>query len=92
MTGLTECVYAVNTECRKDKNPMSAVPFTLSDMPRKPLPESEKRVPASTRLPPKLFNALMDLAVADDRKLAYMLEKAVREYVERHGAKARKPK
>jgi hypothetical protein len=61
---------------------------TLSGMPRKRLPESEKKVPIAGRVPPSIFNAIADMAAADDRKLAYMVEKALREFVERHAPKA----
>lgn len=58
---------------------------TIPDMPRKRLPVSEKKLPVAARVHPVIFHALMDMAVADDRKLAYMVEKALREFVERHG-------
>lgn len=60
---------------------------TLSDMPRKPTPEADKKVPIGARVDPHALSALAELARADDRTLSYMIEKAIREYVERHAAK-----
>lgn len=66
---------------------------TLPDMPRKTLPVSEKKLPVAARVHPSILQSLLDMAAADDRKLAYMVEKALREFVERHAPKpAAKPK
>lgn len=64
---------------------------TLSGMPRKPMPPTEKRVPLGARILPHLIDALHELAAADERTLSQMVERAIREYVERHG-KAGGPK
>jgi predicted transcriptional regulator len=38
---------------------------------------------------PSLKSALQELAVADERTLSQMVERAIREYVDRHAPKAR---
>jgi hypothetical protein len=62
---------------------MEATAFTVSDMPRN-IPESEKKVTVSARILPAVLTALERIAQDDDRKLAYVIEKAIREYVEKH--------
>jgi hypothetical protein len=57
---------------------------TLPDMPRKPAVENEKKLPVAARLAPSVLEAMQILADADERTLSFMIERAVREYVERH--------
>lgn len=57
---------------------------TLLDMPRKPMPKADKKIHVAARVEPKIVDALLSLAGADDRTLSYMIEKAMREYVERN--------
>lgn len=61
-------------------------------MPRKKLPEPEKRVGIAGRMLPNLVDALKAIGDADRRTFSFMLEEAVREYVERHGAKPAAPR
>lgn len=64
----------------------------LPTMPRKPLAESQKKAGLAARVDPTLIAALQVLADEDDRTLSYMVEKAIREYVEARAAKPpRKP-
>lgn len=67
-------------------------PVTLPPMSRKPLPESEKRIQVAARVLPSVVSALQALADADRRTLSFMVEEAIREYVERHGKKQTEPK
>jgi hypothetical protein len=71
---------------------MDATVFTLPVMPRKQLPESEKRVGVAARIYPSLIEALQELGREDDRTFSYMVERAIREYVERHGKRRPKPR
>jgi len=80
-----EKVYNVNDVDNIREILMVATAFTLPVMPRKSLPESEKKVALGARVDPSLFVALAELASADERTLSFMVERAVREYVERHG-------
>jgi hypothetical protein len=57
---------------------------TFPDMPRKRLTPTEKRAPLGARILPSLIKALQDMADDDDRTLSHMVERAIREYVERH--------
>lgn len=61
--------------------------ITLPAMPRKPLPPSEKKAALGARVDPALLAALQAMADEDDRTVSYMVEKAVREFIERHTAK-----
>ena len=63
---------------------------TLSDMPRKPSPQHDKRLPLAAKVQPELLNGLRDLANRDERTLSFMVERAIREYLERHGDKSKK--
>lgn len=85
-------VINVNREIKINVVAMIAFATTLADMPRKPLPVSEKKVQIGARVDPKLFAAMSDLADADDRTLSYMVERAVQEYVARHAPKLRADK
>ena len=60
---------------------------TFPCMPRKSLPPSEKRAPLGARVYPDLIESLQAIARADDRTLSYMVERAIREFVERHHGK-----
>lgn len=60
-------------------------------MPRKPAPESAKKVGLAARVDPALIAALQELADADDRTLSYMVEKAIREFVAKPPADAKLP-
>ena len=71
--------------------PMVPQSFTLSGMARKALPESEKKGYAAARVSNQLLAALSEMARADQRTLSFMIEKALREFVERHGATAEPP-
>lgn len=66
---------------------MIATADTLSSMSRKPLPSSEKKVGLAARVDPALLAGIQALAEADDRTLSYMVEKAIREFVEKHRGK-----
>jgi hypothetical protein len=61
---------------------MEATAFTISAMPK--MPESEKKITVSARVQPSVLDALERIANADDRKVAYVIEKAIREYVARN--------
>lgn len=57
---------------------------TLAVMPQTPRHASEKRSPVTARVLDRVIDALQAMADADDRTLSYMIEKALREFVERH--------
>jgi hypothetical protein len=59
--------------------------ITFPGMPRKSLPPNEKRAPVGARVLPSLIAAVQELADADQRTFSFMVEKALRELVERHG-------
>ena len=61
---------------------------TLPAMPRKPLPQTEKRVPLGARILPSLLTALRELADEDRRTLSFMVEDSIREYVERRAKRS----
>lgn len=65
---------------------------TLSWMPRKPMPESEKKVTVGGRIDPKLFQELTALADADRRTVSFMVEEAVRYFLEHARTKTRSRK
>lgn len=60
---------------------------TLPCMPRKPLSESEKRRGLGARILPSLIDRLQEMADADRRTLSFMVEDAIREYIERRDGK-----
>jgi hypothetical protein len=71
---------------------MSAAVFNVGLMARPKLPVEEKKTETlSTRVTRSLAQALTAIAEADRRTNSFMVEEAVREYVERHGHKV-KPK
>lgn len=49
--------------------------------------EEEKKVTVCTRILPSEHDALMKACAADDRTPAYVLAKALREFLERHKQK-----
>jgi hypothetical protein len=60
---------------------MSAISSTLPCMPRKP--ESEKKkVPVASRIERSIFDRLQAMATADDRNLSYMIEKAIKFFLD----------
>lgn len=91
MTPYREKVYAVNAVVEIYENAMDATAITLPDMPRKPLPESEKKVPVAARVDPAVFNVFVELARDDDRTISYMVEKAMREFADRRSKPPRRP-
>lgn len=76
-------VYIVNAVYRVNMIHNVVSVATLSWMPRKSLPQSEKKAPIAARIDPKLLDRLVAAARDDDRTLSYMVEKIVREYFER---------
>jgi predicted HicB family RNase H-like nuclease len=92
LTMYREKVYNVNQINEVCDKHMVATVATLSRMPRKPLDPSEKKVGLAARVDPQLLVALQRMATADDRTLSYMVEKAIRDFVERHGDARAKPK
>jgi hypothetical protein len=62
----------------------------LSWMPRKPKPEDQKKITVSTRIIPSELEQIDALAKADDRNAAYIIAKAIREYLDRQAKPRRK--
>ena len=60
---------------------------TLSSMARKPVPEADKKMAAGVRLTPDVLATLKAFAEEDERTLSYLIEKAVKEYVQRRQGK-----
>ena len=83
-------VYTVNAVIDVIGMHMVANVITLPAMPRKPVPPSEKKIAAGTRLDPQLFAELDALAKTEDRTMSYLIEKAVRQFLEGLRGKARK--
>lgn len=71
---------------------MFAQSGTVLGMPRKPLPEVEKKVGLAARVYPSLLKELEEMGEADDRTISYMVDKAIRYYLEHHRAKPVKHK
>lgn len=65
---------------------------TLPAMARKLLPSSEKKSPVAGRVDPSLLAQFEALAAADRRTVSFMIEEAIREYVERHHGKLPPPR
>lgn len=61
---------------------MVAVVDILPAMPRKPLPPSDKKVGIAARIDPTLLSELQDAARADERTISFLVEKAIRQYLE----------
>jgi hypothetical protein len=57
--------------------------FTFTGMPRKPVPDADKKVAIGGRVAPSLLAAMQSLAEQDERTVSFLLEKAVTEYVQR---------
>jgi hypothetical protein len=64
---------------------------TLSWMPRKKIPQSEKKVAVGARVDPELRDWLEDVAASDDRTVSYMVEKALLLMREHLGSRREQP-
>lgn len=92
LTSYTNRVYAVNAVYEVLMDTMLMPACTIPDMPKRNMPESEKKVAAGARFKPAVLAALQALADADQRTLSFMIEKAVNEYVEKNASPSKRDK
>jgi hypothetical protein len=64
---------------------------TLSWMPRRKLPTEEKRRGISARILPSLIDRLEQIADEHEWSLSFMIEKAIKAYVDQHAASKEPP-
>lgn len=67
---------------------MLCAPVIFSAMPRKTV-ESEKKIPVTARIDPKLVESLSTVAREDRRTLSFMVEDAIRFFLD-HRTKPKK--